>query len=975
MSSNYWDQQGNAPDPRQYSPSINRNGNGASRAAGLLSNYGANNGQPVMPGPQGWPTPQGPSSLSPIPPSSSKFLSPQSPQQFPQFPQQGQPPVPQGGHPGPFASAVNMVRRWSGKMATARGGYVDPNPLVLRRPPETPQVSRHLPWKRSHAVRIAMQMRRRRARWQHTGPSTKKIFTISFSIFAALIVVLLASGFGAAFAYYQSEFPHVQDLANQQVSQSTRIYDRNFKLIYTDYDGQYGRGTPISYYQVPGFMQDAMTATEDHTFWDNSGIDPQGILRAATDYFSNGGVVNGGGSTITQQVVKNLTHDTQVSLQRKIPEAALAIGLTQQYPKWKILEMYFNVAPFGAQELGVDAAAEDYFGLHPKCDANFKCIPAISFLDRDLTKCTNANDPSTCKEDPILGLARASLLAGMPQNPPGYDPTVSKDNISAALIRQDYVLNQMLSLSMNINIGLGDQKIDSGLGPITPAIIAQVEALTKTFKYPGFRSTKNDPSFVDWIIPIIENALGNGDGQLGAHLFLTGGFNIRTTIDSNLETFIENDVRHHLRDREYQIFVGDYGPLNAVHNVNNSAVIVENAKTGEILAMDGSADYNSTDPRIAGQVNSATALRQPGSSFKPIVYATAFQMGWYPGIVLPDKETFFPGCSQQVDVHTPHTCYNPSDYGGTTTKGYWHNMNSSILLGIANSFNVPAIKALEFAGIGNVLNMARRFGITDLDTDTVNYVNEYNKEHHTHINLTTLQNLGPSFALGSYDVSLLQMVGAYQVFADQGNRVPQQYVLDIWDNYGHHLYQFDRNHPQATRVISPEIAYLMSSMLSDNNARALEFAPDTVLTTQDWDNREVAAKTGTTDGFQDNWTMGYTPDIVVGVWSGNANGDLMKDVVGITGAAPIWHDALEYASGRCFQVGSFPGKWAGCSDIKFAPDTFNRPQGVVPQEVNTINGLAGTGFTTWMLADEIPTTSGLTKPTNGNGTPTATPTP
>lgn len=881
-----------------------------------------------------------------------------------------------------------MVRRWSGKMAAARGGYAEPDPLVLRRPPATPtpQSKRRIPWKRSHAVRVAMQMRHRRARWHHSRPNKKKILTISFSVFAALIVILLASGFGAAYAYYQSEYPHVQSIANQQVSQSTRIYDRNFKLIYTAYDGVYGRGTAISYYQVPGVMQDAMIATEDHTFWDNSGIDPQGILRAATDYLSNGGVVNGGGSTITQQVVKNLTGDTQVSLQRKIPEAALAIGLTQQYPKWKILEMYFNVAPFGAQELGVDAAAEDYFGLRPKCDANFKCIPAISFLDRDLTKCTNASDPSTCKVDPILGLARASLLAGMPQNPPGYDPTVSKNNILAAQARQDYVLNQMLTLNMSINLGLGDTKTDSGLGPITPAIINQVEARTKTFKYPGFKATKNDPHFVDWIIPIIENALGNGNGQLGAHLFLTGGFNIRTTIDSNLQTFIENDVRHQLRDPIYQIFVRDYGPLNTVHNVNDSAVIVENAKTGEILAMDGSADYNDPthDPRIAGQVNAATALRPPGSSFKPIVYATAFQMGWYPGIVLPDKETFFPGCSQQVDVHTPKTCYNPSDYGGTATKGYWHNLNSNALLAIANSFNVPAIKALEYAGFGNVLNMARRFGITDLDTDTINYVNAYNnnadaynKKHHTHIkhiSLTTLQNLGPSFALGSYDVSLLQMVGAYQVFANQGNRVPQQYVLDIWDNYGHHLYSFDRNHPQATRVISPEIAYLMSSMLSDNQARALEFSPDTVLTTQDWDNRPVAAKTGTTDGFQDNWTMGYTPDIVVGVWSGNANGDLMKDVVGITGAAPIWHDALEYASGKCFPAGSFPGKWTTCGDIKFPPDIFTKPADVIQQQVNTINGLAGSGFASLMLADEVPTTSGLTKPTT-NGTPTATPTP
>ena len=982
MSSNYWDQQqGDAPNPQQHLPTMNENRNGIPRSGRLLSNY---NAQQTMPAPQGWPTPQGPSSISPIPPSSSQFLPPQSQQQFPQFPQQAPQgpqypqnwPAQQGGRSGSvFASAMNTVRRWSGKMAAARGNYIDPNPLVLHRQPAPEPVNRRAPWKRSHALRVSMQMRHRRARWQRTGPNKKKALTITFSIFAALLIVLLSSGFGAAYGYYSSQYPHVQDLANQQVAQSTRIYDRNFKLIYTAYDGQYGRGTAISYYQVAGVMQDAMVATEDHSFWNNSGIDPQGILRAATEYFSNGGVVSGGGSTITQQVVKNISHDSQVSLQRKLPEAALAIGLTQQYPKWKILEMYFNVAPFGAQEQGVDAAAEDYFGLRAKCDANFKCIPAVAFLDRDnrdLKKCKNANEISTCPVNPLLGLARASLLAGMPQNPPAYDPTVSKDNILAAQARQDYVLNQMLALNMGINLGLGDQTTDSGLGPITPAIITQVEALTKTFKYPGFNATKTDPHFVNWIIPIIENALGNGDGQLGAHLFLTGGFNIRTTIDSNLETFVENDVRHHLNDREYQIFVGDYGPLSKLHNVNDSAVIVENAKTGEILAMDGSADYNSSDPRIAGQVNSATALRPPGSSFKPIVYATAFQMGWYPGIVLPDKETFFPGSRQSLDVHLPNATYHPSDYGGTATKGYWHNINSNMLLDIANSFNVPAIKALEFAGFENVLNMARRFGITDLDTDTVNY----NKAHHTQKPVTTLQNLGPSFALGSYNVSLLQMVGAYQVFADQGNRVPQQYVLDIWDNYGHPIYHFDAAHPQTSRVISAQIAYMMSSMLEDNQARALEFSGDLVLTTQqDWDSRPVAAKTGTTEGFQDNWTMGYTPDIVVGVWSGNANGELMNNVVGITGAAPIWHDALEYASGRCFPAGMFAGNWSSCGNLKFPPDTFNPPTGVIQQQVNTTNGLAGNGYLSWMLNSDVPTASGLTQPTTGNGTPTATPTP
>jgi membrane peptidoglycan carboxypeptidase len=331
-------------------------------------------------------------------------------------------------------------------------------------------------------------------------------------------------------------------------------------------------------------------------------------------------------------------------------------------------------------------------------------------------------------------------------------------------------------------------------------------------------------------------------------------------------------------------------------------------------------------------------------------------MGWYPGIVLPDRKTYFPNNSPVGgDINT--TTYHPPDYGG----GY-HNLNSNIVLDIANSFNVPAIKALKFAGFDNVLNMARRFGITDIDRD----VAIYNKLHNSHI--TVDQYVTSSFALGTAGVSLLQMVGAYQVFANQGTRVPPQSILDIWDNYGHNLYHYDTKHPPASRVISPQIAFLMSSILSNNPARAIEFAGDNVLTMQDWDGRPVAAKTGTTDNFQDNWTLGYTPDVVVGVWSGNANGAFMtNNVVGITGAAPIWHDVIEYASGKCDQ---------GCGDIKFPADQFDTPPGVILQEVNTVNGLAGNGYPTYMLDSDVPQQSGLTTNNgNGNGTPTPTPTP
>ena len=226
-------------------------------------------------------------------------------------------------------------------------------------------------------------------------------------------------------------------------------------------------------------------------------------------------------------------------------------------------------------------------------------------------------------------------------------------------------------------------------------------------------------------------------------------------------------------------------------------------------------------------------------------------MGWYPGIVLPDKKTYFPN-NTPTGANITTATYHPTDYGG----GY-HNLNSNILLDIANSFNVPAIKALEFAGFDNVLTMARRFGITDIDQD----VAIYNQQHKT--NLTVAQYVTASMALGTTGVSLLQMVGAYQVLLIKVREFP---LKVFWTSGITMRVIIYITITQATQVISQQIAFLISSILSNNEARAIEFAGDNVLTMQDWDNRQVAAKTGTTDNFQDNWTLGYTPDVVVGVW-------------------------------------------------------------------------------------------------------------
>ena len=939
MGSNYWQAQNN----QNGSEGVQRQ----PRKSGLLSKYSAN-----LPSREHGQASRGPSSLSPFPDTSNqdKPFAPSRSQFAPQ----------------PLGNGPDFLGR-RGQMAALpqpNRAPVDPQPFASYSPPRLPSTRQHpaqpIVWRRSRVQRVTHLRKKRLERWQHTGPGSRRLSSLIFSIIAAIALVLLSSTASYAYNFYQSEVPQVQNLANlQNIPQSTHIYDRHGVLLSTLYQntkpGDGGRGTLVSYQYLPGVLQDAQIAAEDPTFWINNGIDPQGMLRALTQYVSNGGRITSGGSTITQQLIKNLSNNRQDTFQRKANEAALAIGLTQQYPKWKILEMYFNVTPYGAQDQGVEAAIEDYFGLQPQCDANtHKCIPAVAFLDRDLSRCKNPAVYTTCASDPILALARAALLAGIPQNPTHNDPTVNDQTYQHMLaVRLPYVLRQMQADNMSINLGLGDpvtHKIDKG--PITADVIAQVEKVAAGIKIVGFRQTMLAPHFVQWVTRTLANALGNyqeldlnGVSIPGYRVLITSGLNIYTTLDLNLEHFIEVDIKHNLRDRVLEKYTG-YGPLNTVYNVNDSAVVVMDAHSGEILAMDGSADYNDNSPPVSGQVNAALALRQPGSTMKPIVYAAAFEKGWYPGMRLIDEKTYFPnGGNPQADAQS--STYQPFDYGQK-----YNNVDETVRVNLANSFNIPAIKALMFAGFDDVVTMARRMGVTDIDTDLAIYNNWAGA--HGYIPNTLDERFGPGLAIGSAEISDLQMTGVYQVFANNGVRVPYRNILNIYDNYGHNLYHYDPTHPNGARVLSPQIAYLVNDMLDDDLSRdKYEFAGVHTLTMSDWNNQPVAAKTGTTDGPLDNWTIGYTTSLVVGVWSGNANGDnpMKKNIIGVSGAGPIWHDVIEYASGRSL-LGMTP-------DIAYPTAPFPQPDGLVQAQVNSINGLQGSGTTDWMLVNEQPQQSGL----------------
>ncbi len=690
------------------------------------------------------------------------------------------------------------------------------------------------------------------------------------NVLAALFlgfVLLISGGLGASFVYYQAQLPALNNIANHTTFQTTHIYDRNGTLLYEINDPNYGRRTYVNYNDISENLINATVAAEDHTFWTNGGVDFQGILRAALANYQSQQTVEGA-STITQQLIKRqlFPNDPRV-FQVKLEEAILSYGLTQQLPKWKIMEMYLNAIFYGELNYGAEAAAQDFFGLQPKC-TNTHCVPAVAQLD----------------------LAQASLLAGLPQLPSYYDPIINKP---AALKRQQTVLDSMVQLGM-----------------ITSQQRTQAEKEMANFKFKSYvnPSMIKAPHFVRYLVDQILVPM------LGAQNLYDGGYNIYTTLDLNVEQKVEQIEYYHLYQDPCSQYLGCQGPLYKSHNVNNAATVVMDPYNGEILAMDGSANFNMNNSKMRGQFNAAVdAQRQPGSSIKPVIYATAFELGWYPAMIIPDHQTIYP----TRDSGSPSGWYTPQNYDNQFHSSFPMTVREAI----ANSYNIPAVDAVEFAGLKNVQNMAARLGLTSIAS-------------------LPLSKLGPSLALGANEVSLLSLTGAYATFANQGTRVPPVSILEITDSQGHPIYKYDAEHPKGVQAVSPEVSFLISSILSDNPARYHEFGAGNPLEL----DRPAAAKTGTSNSFVDNWTMGYTPHVTVGVWVGNSDNSAMDNgVIGITGAGPIWHDVMEYVSKR----------------YNYPADDFVKPADVQQGTVSSITGLlpqpGEPTVTDWFINGTMPT--------------------
>lgn len=612
----------------------------------------------------------------------------------------------------------------------------------------------------------------------------------AFFAFAMLVFVLFFGSVILGAAGYMAiaqDVPDVSQLASRQSTfSSTKIYDSRGNLLVelTDPSNPVaGRRTYVPLSQISDWVKKATIATEDPNFGRyNVGFDPIALIRVMYYVITERDVVSGG-STITQQVARNLllSPEERVSRSpiRKIREIVLANEMTRRYTPDQILEIYLNEINYGNLAYGIEAASQTYF-----------------------------NKPAK-----DLNLAEASFLSGLPQAPAYWDPVANKDN---AMRRQNTVLRLMAERGY-----ISDDQV----------FTAQQEIKDRTFTAPPPNFTAIAPHFIQYVQQQL-------NAEYGAQGLYRDGLRVYTSLDQDVQKIAEQAIKDNIAKL-------------ADKNVTNGAAVVIDPKTGEIRAMVGSADF--FNEAISGQVNIALAYRQPGSSVKPFTYLAAMEKGWTPATLFWDQ---------------PKTFTN--QYGQTyTPKNYDNKFHGPMLMreALGRSMNIAAVETLDFVGVPNFLEMAQRVGI----------------------NFPPNPAYGLAVTLGGAEARLIDMTAAYAVLANNGVKMQPTAITRV-ESAGGQLIR-DYRATQGAQVVRPEHAYLITSILSDNNARAKSFGTNSVLRL----SRPAAVKTGTTNDFRDNLTIGYTPDLVVGVWVGNADNSEMQGVSGITGAAPIWRDIMEGA--------------------------------------------------------------------------------
>lgn len=646
------------------------------------------------------------------------------------------------------------------------------------------------------------------------------VFLFSCGLIIAGILLIWVSTF---------KIPSLDTIEERKITQSTKIYDSTGKILLFDVY-QNAKRTIVPLQEISPYIRLATVSIEDKDFYIHHGFKPTSFLRAILVNTLSAGYAQGG-STITQQVVKNSILIGDKTITRKLKEIVLALKLDKTMPKDEVLSIYLNENPYGGSIYGVEEASQAFFA-------------------------TSSSG---------VTLAQAAYLAAIPQAPTYYSPYGQhKDKLDE---RKNLVLREMLK----------DKKITDT--EYTKAVNEKVEFIPKG------NSKIKAPHFVMFIKDYLEK-------KYGADVLEQGGLKVITTLNYELQAKAEQTAKK-------------YGEINSKNfNGTNDAFIAIDPKTGGILTMVGSRDYFDVD--IDGQFNVTTAHRQPGSTFKPFVYAEAFVKGYTPETILFDLPTQFSTKCTPDNTTSMDGCYAPVNYddrfrGPMTLRD-----------ALAQSINVPSVKLLYLAGIKESIDLAENMGITSLGNP-----NDY----------------GLTLVLGGGEVSLLDMTSAYGVFATEGMRVPYTGIIKVEDRNGNTLEQIN---PRPYQVLDQEPARKISDILSDNVARTPLYGANSALY---FPGRDVAVKTGTTNDYKDAWIIGYTPSIVVGTWAGNNdNSPMAKKVSGLI-VAPMWREFMDEVVKTIPNENFTPPQKEDSYDLK--PVLRGKWQGGV-SSITQINSLAST---------------------------------
>mgnify|MGYP001611790665 FL=1 len=658
------------------------------------------------------------------------------------------------------------------------------------------------------------------------------------------ILIVLFVFFVSIFFLWITTFklPDLRSFEERKILQSTKIYDKTGEILLFEINKDKKR-TVMPFDSISRYIKNATVAIEDTEFYQHGGIKFSSIIRAVLSNIISLNIGQGG-STITQQAIKNSLLTSEKTITRKLKEWFLAIRLEQVMSKDSILELYLNEAPYGGSIYGVEEASNTFFG----------------------------------KSSDEITLAEASYLAALPQAPTYYSPY--GNNLDKLENRKNLVLEKMLENNF-----------------ITKEEYSSAKKGVVKFKKREEKGIKA-PHFVFWIQEYLEN-------KYGIKAIEENGMKIITTLDYSLQEKAEEIVYKFAKENTEKF------------NAENASLVAVDPKTGGVLVMVGSRNY--FDKEIDGNFNVALAHRQPGSAFKPFVYANAFNKGYTPETVVFDLQTEF---STECDLsgkqlYPEAVCYMPINYDEK------YRGPISLRNALAQSINIPAVKVLYLGGISDSIALARDMGIMSLE-NAARY--------------------GLTLVLGGGEVSLLEMTGAYSVFANDGVKNSINGILKIEDSKGNVL---EENIPKPDVVLNKEVARDITSILSDESARAPAFGNHSYLY---FSTNEVAVKTGTTNDYKDAWIIGYTPNISVGAWVGNNNNTPMEKKVAGFIVAPLWNafmkEALQTRPNEAFK------KNVSSIDLNKKPVLRGVWQGDKQYFIDKISGKLATEYTPEQTKEE-----------------------